>query len=137
MDSTSTCIFEGMNTGRPPKRERTAFGQRLAEAREQAGLTQQELAERVKVDQRVITYWERRPVALRPEQLKALADALGVSTDYLLGRPIKQSAPKGPVGTMRRLFEAASGLPRNQQQKLVAVLDAFVKQNTTRNGKRE
>jgi hypothetical protein len=45
----------------------------------------------------------------------------------------------GPVGNARStaMFEAASEVPRNQQQKLVAVLDAFVKQHATRAGKRE
>jgi ABC-type cobalamin transport system ATPase subunit len=38
----------------------------------------------------------------------------------------------GPTGKMRRLFEAASQLPRSQQEKLTAVLEAFVNQHATR-----
>jgi transcriptional regulator with XRE-family HTH domain len=135
MVSVTTSILEGVNTGRPAKHERPDFGQRLADARERAGLTQQQLAQRIGVDQRVITYWERRPVALRPEQLKALADTLNTSTDELLGRTVKDSAPKGPPGKMRLLFEAASQLPRSQQQKVVALLDAFVKLHHTETSK--
>jgi hypothetical protein len=33
---------------------------------------------------------------------------------------------------MRRLFEAASQLPRSQQEKLTAVLEAFVNQHAAR-----
>jgi len=64
-----------MPAGRPPKLKRTLLGQRMAEAREQAGLTQTELCERIGVSQRVIANWERKPVALRAEKLAALADA--------------------------------------------------------------
>jgi len=120
-----------MPAGRPRKGSRPAFGERLAEARERAGLTQQQLGERLGVDQRVITYWERVPVALRAEQLAELADALGVSADYLIGR---ESALKrnggGPVGRARRVFEAVARLPRHQQNKVIDVVEAFVLRGT-------
>lgn len=35
----------------------------------------------------------------------------------------------GPTGKMKQLFETASQLPRSQQQKLAAVLEAFVNQH--------
>jgi transcriptional regulator with XRE-family HTH domain len=128
MDSVTAGILEGVNTGRPAKHQRTAFGQRLAEARERVGLTQQEVAERVGVDQRVIAYWERRPVALRPDQLSALADALNVTTDYLLGRPAKDRAPTGPPGKLRVAFEKAHKLPRHEQNQIVKFVEAYVNQ---------
>jgi transcriptional regulator with XRE-family HTH domain len=128
MDSVTASILEGMNTGRPAKHQRTAFGQRLAEARERVGLTQQQVAQRVGVDQRVIAYWERRPVALRPDQMSALADALNVTTDYLVGRPAKDRAPKGPPGKLRLAFEKAHKLPRNQQSRIVEFVEAYVNQ---------
>ena len=75
-----------MPAGRPAQGKRPSLGQRLAQARQEAGLTQQQLAEMLGVDQRVITYWERKEVALRADQLRALTDALGVTADFLLGR---------------------------------------------------
>lgn len=118
-----------MLAGRPTNRERTTFGERLVRARQQIGLTQAQLAARLKTSQRVITYWEREKVALRADQLTALAEALGVSADFLLGR--KETKPRngGPAGKMRQLFEAASRLPRSQQQKVTAVLEPFVAQH--------
>jgi transcriptional regulator with XRE-family HTH domain len=86
--------------GRPTSRKRTAFGERLVAAREEAGLSQRELADKLGVTQRSLSWWERQPVALRPEQLAQLAAALGVTTDYLLGaetskrRSNWQSAPR-------------------------------------------
>jgi transcriptional regulator with XRE-family HTH domain len=116
--------------GRPAKHRRTNFGDRLATAREEAGLTQSQLAHKLGTTQRVITYWERGTVALRADQLRALADLLDVSADYLLGKESSKPHNSGPVGKMRQLFEAASRLPRSQQQKIAAVLEAFVNQHS-------
>jgi transcriptional regulator with XRE-family HTH domain len=125
-----TAIYDlGMQTGRPSKRQRPAFGTQLHMLREQAGLSQQQMADKLSVPQRTYAYWEREPVALRAEQITALADALGVSTDFLLGRKERQLRGAGPAGKMRQLFEAASRLPRSQQQKVAAVLEPFVLQH--------
>lgn len=119
-----------MPAGRPAKGKRPSFGERLATARQRAGLTQQQLAEKVGASQRLITHWERRRAALRPEQLAALADALSVSADSLLGRaPAKRGT--GPVGKAKRLFEAVSRLPRNQQEKIFAVLEPYIAQHSS------
>jgi transcriptional regulator with XRE-family HTH domain len=118
-----------MPAGRPPQRPRSAFGQRLAAVREQAGLTQVQLADRLNVTQRVITHWERSSVALRPDQITAIAEALDVTTDYLLGRSgAKDRAPKGPPGKLRVAFERAHKLPRHEQNQIVKFVEAYVSQ---------
>jgi transcriptional regulator with XRE-family HTH domain len=122
-------MIDLMQTGRPPKLARTPLGQRVADTREKAGLTQTELGQKLGISQRVIANWERKPVALRAEQLAALADALGVSADYLLGRPdAKQPVQKGPPGKLRLAFEKAYQLPRNQQNRIVEFVEAYVNQ---------
>jgi transcriptional regulator with XRE-family HTH domain len=115
-----------MQTGRPAKKERTAFGERLHALREQAGLSQQQLADKIGLTQRAYAYWERHPVALRPDQLLSLAQTLSVSVDDLVGTNGKKKRGAGPTGRMKQLFEAASKLPRSQQQKIAAVLEAFI-----------
>lgn len=112
--------------GRPTDRERTQFGQRLVAAREEAGLSQRELADKLDITQRALSWWEREPVALRPEQIAQLANALCVSTDYLLGVGTPKRRGTGPSGKARRVFEAVSKLPRHQQQKIVDVVETFV-----------
>ncbi len=121
-----------MAAGRPAKTKRPTLGERLALARHEVGLTQEQLAEKLGVTQRVITYWEREPVALRSEQLAALADALGVTADFLLGRESKKGRANGPAGRARRVFETVSHLPRHQQQKIIDVVEALVAQTTQR-----
>jgi transcriptional regulator with XRE-family HTH domain len=120
-------MIDMMAAGRPPKLKRTALGQQIVAAREAAGLTQTELGQKLGVSQRVIANWERKPVALRAEQLAALADALDVSADHLLGRPNgKPASQKGPIGKLRQAFEKAQQLPRSEQQYILKVVEAFV-----------
>lgn len=121
-----------VQTGRPTTRERTPFGQRLHTLREQAGLSQQQLAERLGLTQRAYAHWERNPVALRPEQLLSLAEALNVSVDDLVGTNGSKKRGTGPTGKMKQLFEAASRLPRSQQQKIAALLEPFIAHHAQR-----
>lgn len=81
---------------------------------------------------RAYAHWERNPVALRPDQLLSLAEALNVSVEDLVGSNGTKKRGSGPPGKMKQLFEAASQLPRSQQQKLAAVLEAFVNQHSAR-----
>ena len=126
------CVYPPcMTAGRPARQPRTPFGQRMAQARDLAGLTQAQLVARVGVTQPVVAYWEREPVAQRIEQLASLADALNVSVDYLAGCPTKPPIPKGPPGKLRQAFEKAQKLPRSQQQRILKVVEAFVESTGT------
>jgi transcriptional regulator with XRE-family HTH domain len=115
--------------GRPTDRKRTAFGERLVAAREAAGMSQRELADKLGMKQRALCWWEREPVALRPEQLTTLAEVLSVTTDQLLGRNTEKKRGTGPTGKAKKVFEAVSRLPRHHQEKIVAVVESFVAQH--------
>ncbi len=116
-----------MQTGRPSKHPRTAFGERLHQAREALGLSQSQVAEKMGVNQASYGAWERYPVALRPDQIEKLAKILNVSVDYLFGKDASTSRRGGPVGKLRRVFEEASQLPRTQQSKVAEFVEGFVK----------
>lgn len=60
------------------------IGQRILERRKKLGLTQEALAERGDMTTQFVSYAELGKRAMRPENLKKVAVALGVSTDYLL-----------------------------------------------------
>jgi transcriptional regulator with XRE-family HTH domain len=117
-----------VQTGRPSKEPRTPFGARLHAAREAAGLTQAQLADKIGVTQTAYGVWERYPVALRPEQIEQLASLLNVSVEHLFGRDTAKPRGKGPAGKLRQVFEKASQLPRHQQNKVAEFVGAFVKQ---------
>jgi len=98
----------------------------MSEARERAGLTQSELAKKLGVTQQVVAAWERRIIALRPEQIKAIAQAINTTADYLIGITESWKGAKGPSGKVRQVFEQVSKLPRRQQEKVVEFVEAFV-----------
>jgi transcriptional regulator with XRE-family HTH domain len=100
-----------VKTGRPAKRERTPFGQRLHTLREQAGLSQQQLADRLGLTQRAYAHWERNPVALRPDQLLGLADALNVSVEDLVGTNGTKKRGSGPTGKMKTAIRSRLSTP--------------------------
>ncbi len=64
--------------------EAATFGDRLAAAREAAGLSQAELAARLGVKTRVIEHWEADAKEPRANRLQMLAGMLGVSLMWLL-----------------------------------------------------
>jgi transcriptional regulator with XRE-family HTH domain len=119
--------------GRPAKNQRPAYGRHLADLREAAGLTQQQLAAQIGASQSNIAFWERWDKPPRGEVLAKFAHALGVSVDALLGvtppKPKKQAAK----GRLQSVFEAASKLPRRQQEKVAEFVGAFVKQHANGN----
>jgi transcriptional regulator with XRE-family HTH domain len=120
-------------TGRPIKPRTTPFGQRLAEARKKAGLTQAELGKRLGLSQRAIAHWELGDTTapLRPEQIEFLADACGVAAQQLIlgAWPNAGRAKPGAHGKLRKVFEEAAELPKDEQLQIVTVVSALVNQS--------
>lgn len=100
------------------------FGARLSALRKAAGYTQTELAETLGTTQRMITYYETRaekaPAALLPK----LAEALGVSTDELLG--IKQARRKAPDTRLTRRLQQIDKLGAKEKRQVMTLLDTFI-----------
>ena len=59
---------------------------KIKELRQAAGMTQVELAERVKVNQTAVSQWERGSALPSCDKLPELADALSCTIDALFGR---------------------------------------------------
>ncbi|MGH7747254.1 MAG: helix-turn-helix transcriptional regulator [Candidatus Dormibacteria bacterium] len=57
---------------------------RISELRRERGLTQEEVARRVRVSTRTVAAWESGHATPRQRNARALAKALGVSIDVLL-----------------------------------------------------
>ena len=123
--------IEGMKSGRPLKSKRSDFAERLRVLREAAGLSQSEMARRLGIRQPSYALWETYNVALKPEQLLALANALGVAVDHLFADSDTSARRGGPKGRARDVFEAVSRLPRRQQEKIFDILQPFVKEHNS------
>lgn len=88
-----------------------------------------QLAEMVGIDHSNLRYWEQSGKNPRSDLLPAIAEALGVSIDELLGlKPVKSA----PAGRAKRTFDSLSKLPRSQQTKILEVVEALVAQHQTK-----
>jgi transcriptional regulator with XRE-family HTH domain len=112
-----------MQTGRPAKSKRSPLGERIAALRERAGLSQDQLAQKIGSNQKTVTYWERRAVTLKPAQIEAVAAALACSAEEILGLAAPKERGPGPTGKLRQVFERASNLPRDQQKHVLRVVE--------------
>lgn len=59
---------------------------RIRELREQHGISQEELAQRLGVEPPAVSKWDRNLTFPRMDKLVAMADIFGCTVDYILGR---------------------------------------------------
>lgn len=114
--------------GRPPKTQRSAFGERLQFLREQANLTQREVAASLGISQPSYAAWESRDVGLTLDQLIKLANVLGVDVEEFLSTGEKPKR-NGPVGRARKTFETISSLPRSRQKQILDVVEILLRKD--------
>ncbi len=113
------------------------FGDRLAAAREDAGLTQRELAVRLGVKPSVITGWEEDRKEPRANRLTMLSGMLGISLQWLMtgkgegpdgGEDVAITPEVGEILTQMRVVrsqmtQAAETLARLEKQLRKALQD--------------
>lgn len=110
--------------GRPTTKPTPAFGARLAALRQERGWTQAQLAEKMGVSVKAVTYYEREVSSPNTRTLARIGQALGVEPAVLLGSPsVKHASRPGPAGKLQQVFERASKLPRDQQKHVVRVVE--------------
>ena len=111
------------------KEETMSFGARLAELRKTAGFTQQELADEIGVSRRMLAYYEVQSEHPPTHLLPAIARALGVSTDALLGvAPAKKvlKAVKPASTRLQRRLQQIEKLDAQERRQILQVIDAFI-----------
>jgi transcriptional regulator with XRE-family HTH domain len=104
------------------------LGARIAELRKTHGLTQVQLAETLELTQQMVASYEvgrrRVPVSLLP----AIAAALAVSVETLIGQ--KEAAPgkRGPAPKLQQQMERIQRLPRARQRFVMEMIDTVLAQ---------
>ena len=102
------------------------FSERLRAARELRGFSQGDLAERAGFQPSAISHFETGRRAPSFDNLKRLADALNVTTDYLLDRS-EHPTLSGPVaGTV---FRHAEKLSDEDLRRLQDIIETFAKRS--------
>lgn len=101
------------------------FGDRLSRFRQTAGLSQRDLAAEVGISQRMVVYYEKESERIPINLLPALAKAIGVTADQLLGLEITKETGKKDTRLWRR-FSQVEKLPPTKRKQIVQILDAFL-----------
>ena len=88
-------------------------GERIAQLRRAAGLSQEQLAEALEVSRQAVSKWETGQALPDTDRIARLCALFSVSADELLGLPTRQStqgtsAPAQPDGAQRLAQAAAS-----------------------------
>lgn len=101
------------------------FGARLVQFRKAAGYTQQQLADEIGASRRQIAYYEGESEHPPASLLIALAQALNVTTDELLG--VRQTRKPASVSTrLERRIKQIERMPAKPKQQLLGIIDTFI-----------
>lgn len=92
-------------------------GEKIKEARRQCGLSQQQLAEKMLVSRSAVAKWEAGNGLPDVDNVKALAQLLNVSIDYLLGEG--EAAETTVLREAYQLPEGTSGTKRKKKDRIV------------------
>jgi transcriptional regulator with XRE-family HTH domain len=108
------------------KEEKNGFARRLVEFREARGMTQADLSRATGISERMIAYYERPDAQPPGPQLGALAKAVGVTTDELLGLRTRKGRPALRSPRLLRRLQMVEWLPADDQRALLKFLDALL-----------
>ena len=109
------------------------LGEKIKTLRKRQGLSQEELSERVEINATHLSRLETGKYQPSIDVLKRLADALEVSTDYLLSpddeEPAEVHIANRPLAERIRLIDS---LDEADQQALVQVIDSMLTKHRMR-----
>ena len=115
------------------KNSKAAFGKRLTAAREVKNLTKQKLGEVVDVHHSQIGRYEKGEASPAAEVLKKMANALDVSTDYLMnGTTADLAAENIQDKTLINQFNRITELSTENKTVVSKLIDAFLFQQEMR-----
>lgn len=123
------CYAWDIMPGRPTTKPTPAFGARLAALRQERAWTQAQLAEKLGVSVKAVTYYEREVSSPTTRTLARVAEALGVEPSELLDATSgKRAARKpGPASQLEQRIAALRELPRERQKVVLNVIDTFLR----------
>ena len=102
--------------------DKISFGKRLQKYREEAGYSQEKLAEITKRSSIFISYMERGQKAPSVDTLIQLSNALNISMDLLLGNEVQNNS----AARLLYLEEKMCHLPLLNQQKIMDIFDSII-----------
>lgn len=105
---------------------KSTFGKRLATIRKARGLSQRDLAEKVRISYRMVAYYESQTHRPPADKLPALAKALNTTTDELLGvKPLSKRTPQN--SRLWKRLQVVETLPPQAQKQVVELVELLAK----------
>ncbi len=101
------------------------IGYRITIAREEAGLNQKDLAERLGISQATLSNYEKGKRRVYLPQLQKIAEELGRPLDYFLQpidpkiEPTKYSSNQNEVAELLQIMSELNDLPREERKSVV------------------
>jgi transcriptional regulator with XRE-family HTH domain len=109
------------------KTAKASFGQRLREAREAKGFTKDRFGKLVKIHYSQIGRYERNEASPSADALKKMANALDVSTDYLMNGTVADLAAENIQDkTLINQFNRIAELSEENKNVVSKLIDAFL-----------
>jgi transcriptional regulator with XRE-family HTH domain len=108
--------------------ERTAkFAERLKKLRMEKGLSQRAFSLRINLNYVQYNRYEKGETIPSTDTLSKLADALGVSVDYLLeGKEEDAATANLQDKDLLKMFEEVEKFPKNEKEEIKSVIDAYI-----------
>ena len=107
-----------------------ALGQRIAAARKARDLTQVQLADELGIAQQTLAHYEAGRLRVAVALLPALAKALGVSIEHLIGEdePRTSASKRGPASRLQQQLARIQQLPRARQRFIIELIETTLQQ---------
>ena len=105
-----------------------SLGSRIALLRKEAHLTQVQLAQTLDVAQPTLNAYELGQRRVPVSALPALAKALGVSLETLMGEADTSARKRGPAPKLQQHIDRINQLPKPQQRFVMQVLESVLAQ---------
>lgn len=104
-----------------------SLGEKIVELRKEKKWSQEDLSERIDIHARHISRWENNKTIPSVEALKRLANALGVTTDYLLYDNVPKDG-KAQVQDLRLLeqFKKVEQFKEEDKETVINLIDAMI-----------
>ncbi|MBT0716700.1 helix-turn-helix transcriptional regulator [Rosenbergiella epipactidis] len=102
------------------------LGTRVALARKEQQLTQQQLAEKLGIAQQTMAHYEGGRLKVSASLLPQLVQILNLSLDELLGLPAKRTAKRGPASRLEQQIDMIRQMPMTKQKFVSEMLDNVI-----------
>jgi len=106
------------------------IGKGLAAIRKNQGISQIELATRVKITQQQLSHYERGRIHITAEMIVRLANALGITTDKILNPQNTKNIDHSLSLRFTRRIREISKLSEPKRKAVLQILDELIRANS-------